>query len=162
MTESKTESTADLLLWRHADAEVGMPDSERALTKKGLKQAKQVAAWLKPRLAEDCLILVSPARRAQQTAAALNLPYTTERRLGVQADIADLIAASNWPKRAGITVVVGHQPTLGHLAAWLLSGQPADWTIKKGALWWFSGRTRYADSQVILRAVVNPDLHFGA
>lgn len=158
MTESKTELTANLLLWRHADAEDGMPDSERALTKKGLKQAKQVAAWLSPRLPSDCLILASPAKRAQQTAAALDLPYTTERRIGLQADITDLIAASNWPKRAGTIILVGHQPTLGHLAAWLLSGQPADWTIKKGALWWFSDRARYGDTQVILRAVVSPDL----
>ena len=49
MAENKAEFTADLLLWRHADAEDGMPDSGRALTKKGLRQAKQVAQWLKPR-----------------------------------------------------------------------------------------------------------------
>ena len=158
MTETKPEHAIELLLWRHADAEVGIPDAGRALTKKGLKQAKQVAAWLKPRLPSDCLILASPAKRAQQTAAALDLPYTTERRIGVQADIADLIAASNWPKRAGAVVLVGHQPTLGRLAAWLLSGEPADWTIRKGALWWFSGHTRYGDSETILRTVVSPDL----
>ena len=158
MAENKAEFTADLLLWRHADAEDGMPDSGRALTKKGLRQAKQVAQWLKPRLPGDCLILASPAKRVQQTAAALDLPYTTDRRIGVQADIADLIAASNWPKRAGTLVIVGHQPTLGRLAAWLLAEQPADWTIKKGALWWFSGRTRDGDTETILRAVVSPDL----
>ena len=162
MTENKIGHTAELLLWRHADAEDGMPDSGRALTKKGLKQAKQMAQWLRPRLPADSLILASPAKRAQQTAAALDLPYTTEPRIGVQADIADLIAASNWPKRAGTIILVGHQPTLGRLAAWLLSGKPADWAIKKGALWWFSGRTRYGDIQTVLRAVVSPDLHPGA
>lgn len=158
MTETKTELGIELLLWRHADAEDGIPDAGRALTKKGLKQAKQVAAWLKPRLPDDCLILASPAKRAQQTAAALDLPYTTERRIGVQADVADILAASNWPKRAGTVVVVGHQPTLGRVAAWLLSGEPSDWTIKKGALWWFSGRAHYGDTETILRAVVSPDL----
>ena len=154
MTESKTEITADLLLWRHADAEDGMPDSGRALTKKGLRQAKQVAQWLKPRLPADCLILASPAKRAQQTAAALDLPYTTERRIGVHANIADIIAATGWPRRKGAVLVVGHQPTLGQVAAQLLAGEPADWTIKKGALWWFSNRA----GEVILRAVVSPDL----
>jgi phosphohistidine phosphatase len=158
MAESKAEPTMELLLWRHADAEDGIPDAGRALTRKGLKQAKQVAAWLKPRLPSDCLILASPAKRAQQTAAALDLPYITEQRIGVHADINDLVAASNWPKRAGTVIVVGHQPTLGRLAACLLSGEPADWTIKKGALWWFSGRTRYGDTQTILRVVVSPDL----
>ena len=158
MTETKTELGIELLLWRHADAEDGIPDTGRALTKKGLKQAKQVAAWLKPRLPDDCLILASPAKRAQQTAAALELPCTTERRIGVQADVADILAASNWPKRAGTVVVVGHQPTLGRVAAWLLSGEPSDWTIKKGALWWFSGRPRYGETETILRAVVSPEL----
>jgi len=158
MAESKSEPSMDLLLWRHADAEDGIPDAGRVLTKKGLKQAKQVAQWLKPRLPADCLILASPAKRAQQTAAALDLPYTTERRIGVQADIADLIAASNWPKRKGVVVLVGHQPTLGQLAARLLSGEPSDWNIKKGALWWFSSHTRYGGTETVLRAVISPDL----
>jgi phosphohistidine phosphatase len=158
MTDTKPEDAIELLLWRHADAEDGIPDAGRALTKKGLKQAKQVAAWLKPRLPRDCLILASPAKRAQQTAAALELPVTTERRIGVQADIPDLIAASNWPKYTGTVILVGHQPTLGRLAAWLLAGEPADWTIKKGALWWFSGRARFGGTETTLRTVVSPDL----
>lgn len=154
MTETKPEPGIELLLWRHADAEDGIPDAGRALTKKGLKQAKQVAAWLKPRLPGDCLILVSPAKRAQQTAAALGLPYTTERRIGVQANIADIVAACGWPRREGAVLVVGHQPTLGRLAARLLAGEQADWSIKKGALWWFADRA----GEVVLRAVVSPDL----
>lgn len=158
MVERKTESAMELLLWRHADAEDGTPDAGRALTKKGLKQAKQVAQWLKPRLPGDCLILASPAKRAQQTAAALDLPYTTEPRIGVQAEIADLIAASNWPERKGTVILVGHQPTLGQLAARLLCGERSDWNIKKGALWWFSSRTDYGEVQTNLRAVVSPDL----
>ena len=158
MAESKTEPTMELLLWRHADAEDGIPDAGRALTGKGLKQAKQVAAWLKPRLPGNCLILASPAKRAQQTAAALDLPYATEGRIGVQADVADIIAASNWPRRAGTLIVVGHQPTLGQLAAWLLTGDQADWAIKKGALWWFSARASHGDAPATLRAVISPDL----
>jgi len=158
MAESKVEPAMELLLWRHADAEDGSPDAERALTKKGLKQAKQVAQWLKPRLTGDCLILASPAKRARQTADALDLPYTTEPRIGLHADVAGIVAAANWPRRNGKVVVVGHQPTLGQLAAWLLSGEPAGWSIKKGALWWFSSRAGHGDAQAVLRAVVNPDL----
>src|SRR5512140_3931686 len=98
MSDYTSEFTAELLLWRHADAEDGVPDSGRALSKKGLKQARQVALWLKPRLPEGCLILASPAKRAQQTAAALDLPYTTEPRVGLHADVADIIAAAHWPQ----------------------------------------------------------------
>ena len=154
MTQNKTEFNAELLLWRHADAEDGSPDSGRALTKKGLRQAKQVAEWLRPRLPSDCLILASPAKRAQQTAAALELAYTTEARIDVQASIADIVAATGWPRRKGAVLVVGHQPRLGQVAAALLAGEQADWTIRKGALWWFSDRA----GDTILRAVVSPDL----
>lgn len=144
----------DLLLWRHADAENGIPDAGRALTKKGLDQAKRVAAWLKPRLPKDCLILVSPARRAQQTAAALGMSFTSDERIGVHANVADIIAAAGWPKRKGAVLVVGHQPTLGQVAAQLLAGEPAAWPIKKGALWWFTHHAGETD----LRTVVSPDL----
>ena len=33
----------DLILWRHAEAEPGEPDLERALTPKGVKQARRMA-----------------------------------------------------------------------------------------------------------------------
>jgi phosphohistidine phosphatase len=154
MTRNKTEFGAELLLWRHADAEDGIPDCARALSKKGLKQARQVAQWLKPRLPAGCAILASPARRAQQTAAALDLPYATEARIGVQADLADILAAAGWPRRKGAVLLVGHQPTLGRVAAQLLAGARADWNVRKGALWWFSDR----GGEIVLRAVVSPDL----
>ena len=156
MHDAKTAHAMNLLLWRHADAEDGIPDAGRALTAKGLKQAKQVAQWLKPRLPEDCLILASPAKRAQQTAQALELPYTTEPRVGVHADAAEIIAAAEWPRRKGTVIVVGHQPTLGQVAAALLSGEPEGWTIRKGALWWFS--VRASADRAVLRAVISPEL----
>jgi phosphohistidine phosphatase len=37
----------ELILWRHAEAEDGIPDMARELTSKGKKQAKHMAAWLK-------------------------------------------------------------------------------------------------------------------
>ena len=158
MHDSKTAHTMELLLWRHADAEDGSPDAGRELTKKGQKQAMQVANWLKPRLPKDCIILASPAKRAQQTAQALDLPFTTERRIGTSADVADIIAAANWPQHRGTVLVVGHQPTLGQLAAWLLSGDPSAWAVKKGALWWFSSQAQGDRAETVLRAVVSPDL----
>ena len=44
------ETTMDLILWRHAEAEDGVPDAKRKLTPRGRKQAKQIARWLKQRL----------------------------------------------------------------------------------------------------------------
>jgi phosphohistidine phosphatase len=54
-------------------------------------------------------------------------------------------------------VVVGHQPDLGRALAELLGAQ-AGLSIKKGALWWISNRVRDEKDQVVVRAVVSPDL----
>jgi phosphohistidine phosphatase len=148
----------DLILWRHAEAEDGVPDGERALTKKGHKQAAAMAAWLSERLPKRARILVSPATRAQQTAAALEHPFTTSREVGVGASATDVVEAAGWPDAGGTVVIVGHQPTLGRVAALLATGDEADWAIKKGALWWFTHRVRDGDGQVVLRAVIGPDL----
>ena len=39
----------ELILWRHAEAEDGIPDLDRKLTAKGRKQAEKMAAFLRPR-----------------------------------------------------------------------------------------------------------------
>ena len=61
----------ELILWRHAEAEDGEPDLARKLTPRGNKQARRAAEWLDRHLPDRTRILVSPAIRAQQTAAAL-------------------------------------------------------------------------------------------
>ena len=154
----------DLLLWRHAEAEEGFPDLKRNLTARGEKQAQQMAEWLRQHAPKTLRILVSPAVRCQQTVKALGLPFETDKRLSTEGSIASLLAAVGWPDggEAGdgnsAVLVVGHQPTLGQTASLLLSGEEDSWTIKKGAVWWFSNRTRQGESQTVLRAVIPPDL----
>jgi phosphohistidine phosphatase len=149
---------AELVLWRHAEAEDGMPDAERALTKKGHKQAEAVGHWLASHLPKRALILASPAKRAQQTAAAVNLPITTVEAIAVGASAGEVLRAAGWPDASGVVVVVGHQPTLGRVAALLLTGAESEWPIKKGAVWWFTSRVRNGERKVALRAVIGPDL----
>ena len=145
----------DLILWRHADAEYSSPDIARTLTDKGRKQAKRMAAWLKPRLPEGTHILVSPASRAQQTAVALNMDFSTLDAIAPGASAQALLAAAGWPAQGGCVLLVGHQPSLGETAALLLSGQPHGWSLKKGAICWL--RTG-EDGDCHLRAVLTPDL----
>lgn len=150
----------DLILWRHAEAEEAtakLPDAKRRLTERGEKQSRLMARWLSQHLPKKLRILVSPAERTQMTAHALGLPFEIERRVGIGADAADLLAATDWPDRGGAVIVVGHQPTLGRVAALLLAGTEADWTVKKGGLWWFSNRVREDETQTVLRAVIAPD-----
>jgi phosphohistidine phosphatase len=151
----------DLILWRHAEAEdgtPGQPDSKRRLTPRGEKQAHDVAKWLRAHLPKKTRILVSPATRTQQTAHALALPFELEPKIAVGADVADLLGATGWPEHSGTLLLVGHQPTLGQLAALLLSGTEDDWSVKKGGVWWFTRRSREENAQTILRAVMNPEM----
>ncbi|MFN4148212.1 MAG: phosphohistidine phosphatase SixA [Rhodocyclaceae bacterium] len=151
----------DLILWRHAEAEEakeGQPDAKRRLTARGDKQAHEMAKWLRGHLPKKTRILVSPTLRTQQTAHALALPFEIEPRIDVGADAADLLAAAQWPEHTGAVLLVGHQPTLGRLASLLLAGVEYDWSFKKGAIWWFSKRSREGRDQTVLRAVLNPEM----
>jgi phosphohistidine phosphatase len=148
----------DLILWRHAEAEEDGPDLERRLTPKGRKQAKRVAAWLLQRLPSKIAVLSSPARRARQTADALELRAKLVEELAPGAGVGDVLEAADWPRRKSAVLVVGHQPTLGCVAGYLVSGSPVEWSIKKGGLWWLSYRVRGGESQVVVRAVIAPDL----
>lgn len=151
----------DLILWRHADAEdakAGTADTDRRLSVRGLHQAEEMAAWLRAHALRDPRVLASPAERARQTAEALKLPFKVDRRIGIGASTADLIGAADWPDCRGTVILIGHQPSLGRLAALLLAGEEADWTIKKGGIWWFSNRVRADETQTVLKAVANPSV----
>src|SRR5260221_3880692 len=144
----------DLILWRHAEAEEGSPDSERKLTARGREQARRMASWWRPRLHRRCEVLVSSAVRAQQTALALGVPFVTSPAMGTEAAAAAVIAAVDWPVRSRATLIVGHQPTLGRVAATLLTDTQADWDIGKGALWWL----RHSGGETRLFAAIDPEL----
>ena len=148
----------DLLLWRHAEAVDGIPDNTRELTERGVRQAHKVAEWLESRRPKKLRVLVSPTVRTRQTASAFTKDFEIVPALGPGNDISSILGACGWPDGGGSVLVVGHQPELGRLAALLLSGQEADWTIKKGALWWFSNRVREGETQTVLRAAIPADL----
>jgi len=152
----------NLILWRHAEAEDAEPDLDRRLTPRGRRQAQAMAGWLQQHLPERYALIVSPAKRTRQTADALECQYRIDRALGPDADVAHYLGVCEWPTgpedAAGTVVLVGHQPILGRLASLLLTGQELDWSVRKGAVWWLSARDREERRQVVLRAVLGPDL----
>lgn len=126
----------DLILWRHAEAEEGFDDLGRVLTPKGHRQAAQTAHWLRARLPRDCRIWVSPAVRAQQTVAALDLPYETVDAIapGAMSErVLTLLGDINAPDAR---LLVGHQPTLGLVAGTVLLGLPRDLMLTKSGVIW--------------------------
>jgi len=151
----------DLILWRHAEAEEGhegLPDLERALTPKGQKQAKRMGKWLDSQLPDNSRILASPAVRTVQTAEALGRKYKVNAALAPDAEAEAILQAANWPAGKETVVIVGHQPTLGQVAALLLTGEALDFEMKKAAAWWFVQRDADDPGSLYLKAVMAADL----
>lgn len=123
----------NLLLWRHADAAPGHPDGLRPLTVLGQAQASATARWITARLDGPFRLLVSPALRTQQTAQALAHPIETADALSVGRSAQEVLEAAGWPDARGTVIVVGHQPTLGQIAALLLSGKEHEWPMATSA-----------------------------
>ena len=151
----------DLILWRHAEAHVireGQSDLDQTLTHKGERQAQRMAEWLNQRLAHSTRIMVSPAVRTQQTAKALDRNFKTVQALAPDASPVALLSAVRWPDSNEPVLVVGHQPTLGQVAALMVGELHQTWVLKKGAVWWLRQRMRGGVSQVHVQAVQAPDL----
>ena len=158
----------ELILWRHAEAqdhpygdegEQGDPlDLERRLTARGEKQAARMAAWLDRQLPDGARVYASPAQRTQQTAVALGRKVRVRDELAPGADPAAVLALAGWPDGKTPAVLVGHQPTLGHVIAQLLGLPKDDCPMRKGAVWWLRQRERAGRMQTVLVTVQTPEL----
>jgi phosphohistidine phosphatase len=156
----------DLILWRHAEAEPLLPgqeDAQRALTPKGQRHALRMAHWLDHHLPEGTRMLVSPAVRAEQTAQALQRKYKLRAELSPDSMGQDLLPLVGWSETGGLAgrgpvLLVGHQPSLGQLAALLLGLQAERLALRKGAVWWLRSRKAETIWQTQLIAAISPDL----
>ena len=147
----------DLILWRHAKRSPASPTSAAGSRPRASSRRSAWREWLERHLPDTCRILVSPADRAQQTAQALPRKFRTVPELAPGATVAAVLAAANWPDSREPVLIVGHQPTLGEVASFLLSGEEAYWSVRKGAVWWLSNRVREGNSAVVLKVVLGPD-----
>jgi len=156
----------DLILWRHAEAEVmseGGDDLSRQLTAKGERQAARMAEWLEHNLPEGTRVLVSPARRTEQTARALGRKYKLRDELVPESTVDDVLGLLKWdpvlgPQAKGPVLLVGHQPYLGQVVSRLLGMKDENCAIRKGSAWWLRARMREGQLQTVLMAVVGPEL----
>ena len=149
----------NLILWRHAEAEDthGRGDLARELTKRGRRQAQQMAHWLAAHLEGEWRIVASPARRTLQTVEALGREFEVRDALAPGTFPEKLLREAGWPGAPGNVLLVGHQPTLGEVAALLLKGDQGGVSIRKGAIWWFVTREREGKIETTLKTVLEPD-----
>jgi phosphohistidine phosphatase len=155
----------DLLIWRHAQAQDldakdfdAESDLARPLTPRGQHQAERVAAWIEPRLPKGSRILSSPALRCENTVSYLGRKYKLQDELAPSSASEDILQLLKWPDTRLPTVLVGHQPALGELIARLIGAESQKASIRKGALWWLQYRERAGTKQMLIHAVISPEL----
>lgn len=125
-----------LILFRHGlavDRELAkeklIDDAARALTKKGIAKTQLMAFQLRALIGEVQILATSPLLRAKQTAKiiAQEIPVEKTEECSELVPQAPPEAFVSWLKsHAALStsvLVVGHEPQLGTLATWLLSGQ---------------------------------------
>lgn len=134
-----------LLVIRHASAEdkdafakTARPDTERPLTKRGRTVMAKAANGLRHEVKSLDVLAASPLVRAAQTAAIVAAEYGD-----ISVDTVPALAPASAPrafatwlatqKRARVVAIVGHEPHLGTLVTWLLSGLTTSYVeIEKG------------------------------
>lgn len=152
-----------LFVIRHAIAEDRRPDQEdaaRELTPEGARKMKQVVRGLRALDLELPRVLSSPWTRALETARLLapvadEPPITTE--LLCHSPRAELLAMI--AEKGETTAVVGHQPWLGELVAWLAFGDARrgeSLSLKKGCVVELEGGV--VPGGMTLRTILQPDV----
>jgi phosphohistidine phosphatase len=116
-----------LVLVRHAKAvsDSGGSDRDRALTDRGRKDSATIGKWLAARLDRVDAVWSSSALRARQTweaiAAVLGDAPAPELRDDIYDagpdDLLEMVRAAD--DGIAVLVVVGHNPTIERLQAWL-------------------------------------------
>lgn len=120
-----------LYLVRHGIAAPARPntiDADRPLTDEGTRKTMRVAHGLRALDVTPDVILSSPLRRAQETAEILGsvlapeLPIETYAPLAFGHEPRDVVGGLRVHRSAQRVMLVGHQPDMGELASFLLSG----------------------------------------
>ena len=123
-----------LLIVRHAIAEdkeafakTGRPDTERPLTNEGRSEMRRVAKGLRRRVETIGVLASSPLVRAAQTAAIIAKEYNA-----MPVSTVPALAPGSAPEAFAtwlhaqldveVVAVIGHDPHLGMLITWLVSG----------------------------------------
>lgn len=132
-----------MYLVRHAPAELrgeAWPDdSQRPLSRDGRLRMRAAAAGLVALGVEFDRILTSPLVRARETAAILSGAFASPPPvrevdwLRAGASAARIARGLQTTRRDRRVVLVGHEPDLGQLAAWMI-GAAAPIPFKKGAV----------------------------
>lgn len=148
----------ELFIIRHAIAEDGPDDAARPLSEDGRKRFKEtVAGLVNLELAFD-QVLHSPLLRAVQTAELLR-PLVEAKMVATPLLAATPSVALLELFSGPATAVVGHEPHLSTLIAWLVTGDKSlggGFEMKKGAVARLEGDPTPGGMR--LRALIPPSI----
>lgn len=116
-----------------------------------------MAHWLDEHKPKQLKVLVSPTVRTRQTATAFTEDFDIVSSLGPDGNVADILAATGWPTPAARPWWSATSRRSAACAPCCWQAARPNWTIKKGALWWFTNRVREGETQTVLRAVIPSD-----
>ncbi len=158
----------DLYVVRHAVAEEpapGVADADRELTPDGVRKLRRAIRGMRALDLRFGRVLSSPWRRAVHSAELLGVLVDEPRPIltslltsSPRAELLAQISEATAGSQRG-TVVVGHEPWLGELVAWLAFGDARfgeALDLKKAGLVWLSGTA--VPGGMMIRAMLPPKL----
>ncbi|UPG94286.1 SixA phosphatase family protein [Luteibacter aegosomatissinici] len=121
----------ELILLRHAEAAPGVDgkdDRERKLTEHGKREAQAAGQWLAEHHVKYDRVLCSPAQRTKETAALalgqVEPVFAEEIYDATPGDLYELLDEQGDAERV---VLVGHNPGIEQLVAFLVEGRSEDY-----------------------------------
>jgi phosphohistidine phosphatase len=153
-----------LLVVRHGPAEdreafaaTGQPDDLRPLTQRGRRRTKRAARGLDTLVVGIDVLASSPLTRARQTAELLGErlgggEIVTLPELAPDAPADALVPWLEQQTAEGVVALVGHEPHLGFLVGWLLTGRHDSFVeLRKGGacLLEFDGAVAAGDAMLV-------------
>ena len=116
-----------IFIMRHGQASpTGASDAQRELTEQGKLEAAVMAKWLANEKPEFCQVLVSPFKRAQQTANIVMASISSSSALstldfitpvGSARTVHDYIDGVCVAERCDALLIVSHMPLVSYLVA---------------------------------------------
>jgi phosphohistidine phosphatase len=128
-----------LLLIRHAPAEdreefakTGLDDSQRPLTKDGERKMRKAACGIRALVPSLDMLATSPYPRALRTAELVAEAFDGIAPQPIHVLIPggsrrELLSWLREANSAATVAIVGHEPDLSALVAWLTTGTPGSW-----------------------------------
>ena len=157
----------EIYILRHgnaAEAHSGMKDADRALTPEGAKKLQSVLRRARGVDVKPSIIVTSPYRRARETAqvAAQVLPgdptLVESRSLTPESSPEAVWEAIRAHKAEPQIMIVGHEPLLSLVYAYLLGSPAVQIDVKKGSLGRIDVDRLGAQPRGLLRWLIYPKL----